>query len=220
MYHCDLRTALREDFIWCQIRRRVFRNVRPALFLDRDGVLVEEVNYLHRVEDVQIIEGAARLIAAANDAGLPVIMVTNQAGIGRGYYDWNDFALVNDFILRQFENDGGYIDAVIACPYHENGMAHYRQENHPMRKPNPGMFLLAKDCIPMDISHSIIVGDQASDQRAALAAGLQKGFHVLTGHGVERRDEVAQVHGQDFDLTIVPSVADIRLLDAITSLAE
>jgi D-glycero-D-manno-heptose 1,7-bisphosphate phosphatase len=92
---------LDDDGIWCQLLRpeqaAVLRG-RAALFLDRDGVLVEEVGYLHRPEEVRLIPGAADLIAAANRAGLPVVLITNQAGIGRGYYGWAEFQATQERI--------------------------------------------------------------------------------------------------------------------------
>ncbi len=127
---------------------------RPALFLDRDGVVVNETDYLHRIADVVLIDGAERAIGAANRLGMPVIMVTNQAGIGRGYYGWDDFAAVSAFIQAALGAAGARIDALVACPFHAQGRGVFRCADHPMRKPNPGMFRLAGDYLQVDFGAS------------------------------------------------------------------
>src|SRR5271169_1443065 len=89
---------LNSEGVWCEILTPTARG-RPALFLDRDGAIVEETEYLRRVEDVIMIKGAAQVIAAANKRGVAVVMVTNQAGIGRGYYGWAEFKAVQNVII-------------------------------------------------------------------------------------------------------------------------
>ena len=88
--------------LWNQVlddTRTAGRNPRPAMFLDRDGVIVDELDYLHRIEDVRLIDGAAEAIGACNNADIPVVIVTNQSGVGRGYYRWEDFAAVQARLL-------------------------------------------------------------------------------------------------------------------------
>lgn len=167
--------------LWAEIRTG--RRGRGALFLDRDGVIVEEVNYLHRVADVRPTPGAAALIAVMNKLGVVVVMVTNQAGVGRGYYDWDDFRAVQDEIHRLLAADGAHIDAVYACGYHEAGQPPLDTPDHPWRKPNPGMILRAADDLGLDFARSWIVGDRASDLTAGKAAGLAGGALVATGYG-------------------------------------
>src|SRR5579859_3664846 len=113
---CELTLGLLDkDNIWCQALEVGLDPLMPALFLDRDGVVVEWVPYLHRVEDVAIIPGAADTIAAANRLGFPVVMITNQAGIGRGYYGWREFQAVQQAIADALDADGAHIDGVFAC---------------------------------------------------------------------------------------------------------
>lgn len=162
---------------------------RPALFLDRDGVIVEEVNYLNRIADIAVIEATAAGIAATNRAGVPVIMVTNQAGIGRGYFDWKAFAAVQAEILDRLAGLGAHVDLVLACAYHEKGQDDYRVADHIWRKPNPGMFLKAQSELDIDLARSLVVGDKISDLAAGRNAGLRRGVLVLSGHG---RDEVTR----------------------------
>lgn len=156
---------------------------RPALFLDRDGVIVEETNYLHRRDDVSMIAGVANAIAAANRAGIPIVVVTNQAGIGRGYYRWSDFHVVQRVINRELAHAGARADMVIACAYHENGVGDYASVEHPWRKPGPGMLLEAAEQLGIDLKSSFIVGDCITDMQAGARAGLLSGAMVETGHG-------------------------------------
>ena len=156
---------------------------RPALFLDRDGVIVELVDYLHRPEDVRLTPGADLAIREFNLAEIPVVVVSNQAGIGRGLFDWSDFARTEAEIAAQLARAGAYVDAVVACPFHADGIAPYAHPDHPARKPNPGMFQLARDRLGLSLAASWLVGDNISDVEAADQAGLGGAVHVLTGHG-------------------------------------
>ena len=156
---------------------------KPCLFLDRDGVLVEETHYLHRPEDVVLINGVAQAIAKANTMGVAVAMVTNQAGIGRGYYTWEHFHRVQEEILNACALARGRCDMILACAYHREGTAPYRHEAHSWRKPAPGMLLEAARVLGIDLSRSHIVGDTLADLAAGARAGLPSGTLVLTGHG-------------------------------------
>lgn len=156
---------------------------KPCLFLDRDGVVVEESHYLHRPEDVIVIDGVAEAIARANIAGVAVVMVTNQAGIGRGYYSWNDFDQVQQHILGVYGSLGARFDMILACAYHHEGVPPYNHSGHPWRKPAPGMLLEATRILGLDLTRSHIVGDTLADLAAGAQAGLRSGTLVLTGHG-------------------------------------
>lgn len=155
----------------------------PALFLDRDGVIVEEVRYLGRVEDVRLTPGAAGLIRAINARGLPIVVVTNQAGVARGYYGWADFRAVQDEIHRLLALEGAHLDAVYACAYHDAGQPPLDTPDHSWRKPNPGMLLAAAETLGIDRARSWIVGDRGLDLAAGKAAGLAGGAQVATGYG-------------------------------------
>lgn len=156
---------------------------RPALFLDRDGVIVEESHYLHRPDDVKMIDGVAKAIARANRASIPVVIVTNQAGIGRGYYQWADFHAVQQHIYRELAKAGAKADVTAACAYHQDGVGAYAQAGHLWRKPRPGMLLEAAGQLKIDVSNSYIVGDCLSDLEAGARAGLRRGALVQSGHG-------------------------------------
>jgi D-glycero-D-manno-heptose 1,7-bisphosphate phosphatase len=185
---------------------------RPALFLDRDGVIVDEVDYLHRVEDVRLIDGAADTIRACNDAGCPVIVVTNQSGVGRGYYGWDDFAAVQSTLIALLDAAGARIDMVLACAYHAEALPPYDIANHPWRKPNPGMLLAATIALNIDCSRSWIVGDAVSDIAAGAAAGLAGGVHVMTGHGRRDRDAVLGLNNDGFEVAPAITVGEVPAL--------
>ena len=192
--------ALDAEGVWCEAAVDLaWVGGRAALFLDRDGVIVEEVDYLHRVEDLALLPGAAELIAQANQAGIPVAVVTNQAGIGRGYFGWDEFHNVQAELTRRLEAAGARVDLTLACP-------HYPE--HPDRKPNPGMFRKAARMAGLDLARSWAVGDKASDLEAARAAGLAGGVLVLTGHGLQHEAAAAAIGTPAFRVLVRPSVAD------------
>lgn len=165
---------------------------KPALYIDRDGVIVEETNYLCRPEDVSFIPGVVDAIFKINQVGIPVIIVTNQAGIGRGYYGWQDFIKVQEYISEKLKQEGAHFDACIACPYHLEAKEPYRCTNHFFRKPNPGMIIWPARTAGIDLKSSWIVGDKLSDLQAGERAGLGGLAHVMTGHGKSHRLKVIQ----------------------------
>lgn len=180
------------DGLWSQVLNRAQgAGRRAALFLDRDGVIVEEVHYLHKPADVRLIDGAAGLIRKANEGGVPVILVSNQAGIARGLYGWEAFIAVQDKILDDLVAEGAFLNGVFACPHHGDGKAPYDTADHPWRKPNPGMLMEAAQRLPVDLGASWIVGDQTSDLEAGKNANLAGGVHILAGHGKDEGERDA-----------------------------
>jgi len=179
-------TAIIDDqHVWNQVLTGASPG-RPALFLDRDGAMIIEENYLSAPEKVVLINGTAETIRTANAKNIPVVVITNQSGIARGYFDWQAFAAVQQRLLDLLAAEGAKVDAVYASPYHKNGAPPYQHPSHPSRKPNPGMLENAKRDLGVDLFQSWVVGDKAGDIGAGLNAGLSGGLHVLTGHG---RDE-------------------------------
>lgn len=181
---------------------------RPALFLDRDGVLIEERSYLSDPDGVALIEGAIPTIAAARAAGHAIVVVTNQSGIGRGFFGWPQYAAVETRMLALLERGGAGVDAILACASHPQGGKPPYDDDHPWRKPRPGMLLAAAERLELDLAASSIVGDKAADIEAGRAAGLARGFHVATGHGdaQERRAALA-LAGVAFQVHACPSIA-------------
>ena len=147
---------------------------KPALFLDRDGVLNEDHGYVSRWEDFRWIPGARETVAAFNRAGWLVIVVTNQSGVGRGYYSEADMHALHARMQADLAEAGGRIDAVYYAPQHpEAPVAAYRHPDPPLRKPNPGMILQALQDWPIDREASLLIGDKPSDLEAALRAGIR-----------------------------------------------
>lgn len=203
------------DYLWRQVLNRAQGpGRRAAVFLDRDGVVVDEVDYLHRPEDVSLIAGAAEVVAEANRRSLVVILVTNQAGIGRGQYGWAEFAAVQDRIVDELAALGAYVNGVFACPHHAEGRPPYDRADHPWRKPNPGMLLAAAERLPIDLRQSWIVGDRATDLEAGRNAGLAGGIHVATGYGADagERERALRLAGAGFRALAGETVADARRL--------
>jgi D-glycero-D-manno-heptose 1,7-bisphosphate phosphatase len=181
--------------LWCSIGTMNFAG-RRALFLDRDGVVVEDSDYLGCADDVCMIPGAASAIARCNRLGIPVVLITNQSGIGRGKYDWEGFQAVQTAISAALQAAGGRFDAVLACAYHGDASEKFRVADHDWRKPKPGMIFEAVRQMRIDAAGSWVIGDRASDIEAGRAAGLAGGILVLTGNGANERD-VALSHTSD-----------------------
>jgi D-glycero-D-manno-heptose 1,7-bisphosphate phosphatase len=151
-------------------------SITRALFLDRDGVLNEEVGYLYRPEDVRWVEGAFGLCRTAMQLGYKLIVVTNQSGIARGMYSEADFHALMEWMAAELEREQVKVDGVYFCPYHpEHGVGEYRRE-HEDRKPGTGMLLRASREHGLELAQSVMVGDRCSDVAAANAAGLRKAF--------------------------------------------
>lgn len=148
---------------------------RPALFLDRDGVVNHEIGFLYRPEDVRWVDGIFSLARTALGLGYRLVIVTNQSGIARGLYTSEQFEALMGWMRARFAAEGAALDGVYHCPYHPEGLGEWRRE-HPDRKPSPGMLLRAANDLGLDLGRSILVGDRGSDVAAAHAAGLRQAF--------------------------------------------
>jgi len=176
---------LRNDGIWMHnFLPGNYNNLKDiVLFLDRDGIINKDTGYPHKPEHIQLLPDIARLISFAKSTQQwHVAVVTNQSGIGHGYYNWDSFAKVQDHIYEQLESLNGLrfggIDLVMACPFHEKGLSDYKVADHFYRKPNPGMLLEAGEILRAKMNRSWIVGDKLSDMKAGYRAGVAGGFLV------------------------------------------
>ena len=160
------------------------KNAPPrALFLDRDGVINIDKRYLYRIEEFVFIDGIFELATAAQAAGYLLFVITNQSGIGRGYYGEEDFQRLNRWMLERFAERGVRISAVYHCPYHpEAGLGAYRRESED-RKPGPGMIFKARDAFGVDLENSILIGDKSSDMEAARRAGIGRSILLTADPG-------------------------------------
>lgn len=145
---------------------------RPAIFFDRDGVLNVEKNYLYRWEDFEWMTGAREAIRLANDAGWFVFVVTNQAGVARGYYGEADVRALHNFMQQELAAVGAHIDAFEYCPHHPDGIDQAYRQACDRRKPGPGMIRDLLKAWPVNTARSLLVGDMPHDVAAAEAAGI------------------------------------------------
>lgn len=145
--------------------------MNKALFLDRDGVVNVEINYLYKVEDFKFVEGILELCKYYQNEGYIIIIVTNQSGIDRGYYTENDFNILTSWMILEFEKNGIEIKKVYFCPHHPDISSTCN-----CRKPNPGMILDAQKELNIDLKNSILIGDKESDIEAAISAGIDKTY--------------------------------------------
>lgn len=148
--------------------------LRPALFLDRDGVINVDRGYVSRIADFEWMPGIFDVARAARELGLPVVVVTNQSGIGRGYYSEDDFLALMAFVRERFSSEGAPLTAVYHCPFHPDAIEErFRDPDHSWRKPRPGMLLAAGDDLGIDLPRSIMLGDRIVDLQAGAAAGIR-----------------------------------------------
>lgn len=157
----------------------------PALFLDRDGVINIEKNYLYRIEDFEFIDGVFESCKYFQNLGYKIIVVTNQAGIARGYYSVDDFEKLTEWMLGKFLEQGISITEVYYCPHHPNFSVECA-----CRKPKAGMLLEAAKNHDINLTSSIMVGDKKSDMMAAKSAGISNRILVRSGHQITKNDEV------------------------------
>lgn len=153
--------------------------LNKALFLDRDGVINEDYDYVYRLEDFHFKLDIFELCQYAIEKGYLIFIITNQAGIARGYYSERDFWRLTKWMLGEFRKHNCEISKVYYCPYHPDfGNSKYKRIS-PFRKPGPGMILKAAKRYHVDLSNSVLIGDQITDLEAGLNAGITKNLLIL-----------------------------------------
>ncbi|NLG84367.1 MAG: HAD family hydrolase [Firmicutes bacterium] len=155
---------------------------RPAVFLDRDGTISEEIGYIHDPAQYRLLPGAAAAITRLTKRKIPVSLVTNQSGPARGFYGEETVLAVLDEMHRQLAEEGAYLDAVYYCPHLPEGIVPAYAVDCECRKPRPGMLLRAAAEHNLDLVRSFMVGDKVSDVEVARRAGCRS-ILVLTGYG-------------------------------------
>lgn len=145
---------------------------RPAVFLDRDGVLNEDRGYVHQPKDFTWMPGAIDAVRMAGEAGYLLVVVTNQAGVARGLYGEDAIIKLHHFINSRLISQSACINAFYYCPYHPEAVVPEYRRTHEDRKPSPGMLTRAAADYPIDMRNSFLIGDQDSDLDAAAAAGI------------------------------------------------
>ena len=156
-----------------------------TVFLDRDGVINKEVGYLHKIQDFEFIDGVFEACLYFQSLNYQIIVVTNQSGIGRGYYDEDAFHVINNWMLEQFKNKRIEILDVFFCP-------HDPESNCDCRKPKPGMFNQANEKHDIDMEKSWMIGDKEADVAAANSAGIKNTILVKSGHTIDEENSNAR----------------------------
>ena len=175
--------------------------MKKAVFLDRDGVINAEKNYVHNVEEFEFIDGIFDVCRYFQDRDYLLIVVTNQAGIARGYYTEDDFHTVSRWMRHEFEKNGIHINGIYFCPHHPEGTVERYRVRCCCRKPNPGMLFEARKDFDIDLERSILVGDKESDIQAGLNAGIKQ--NILVG---KANSEIKKAYE---GLVVVDSVRDV-----------
>ena len=160
---------------------------RPAVFLDRDGTINEQVGYVNHCDRLWLLPGVAQAIKRLNDYHLPVIVVTNQAGAARGYFPEELVPRVNAKMEALLAAEGAHIDGLYYCPHLKGGKIAHLDVDCNCRKPKPGMILQAAKEHDIDLERSYVVGDRMGDVAFGQSVGA-KGILVLTGYGKGERD--------------------------------
>lgn len=173
--------------------------MKKAVFLDRDGTINVDKGYTWRIEDLELFPGTSEAIRLLNEAGYLVIVVTNQAGVAKGFYTETDVRSFNMELQRTLLAHGAWIDDFYYCPHHPEGHPPYNMVCK-CRKPAPGMIIKAAQDWKIDLNRSWIIGDKWSDLQAGLAAGC-KPILVLTGEGMRESVKVP---------TAIPRCLDLR----------
>jgi D-sedoheptulose 7-phosphate isomerase/D-glycero-D-manno-heptose 1,7-bisphosphate phosphatase len=157
---------------------------RPGILLDRDGTIIVDHGYVGSVDRVEFIDGSPEAIATFNRAGLPVAVVTNQAGVARGLYGIDDVARVHRYIAERLAEHGARIDLFLYCPYHPDGVVEAFARTSEDRKPGPGMAKAAQAALDLDLTASWVVGDRPEDIGLAEAVGASA---IYLGRGIPDR---------------------------------
>ena len=162
--------------------------MQRAVFLDRDGTINLEREYLYQIEEFEFVPGAPEAIRLLNEAGFVVVVVTNQSGVGRGYYTEDDVEALHRFVSQELARHGAHVDAWMYCPHHPSGRGSYSLPCL-CRKPLPGMLLEAASRFDIDLEHSVMIGDKCSDMEAGVAAGCRP-ILVRSGYGAEEESHL------------------------------
>ena len=162
-------------------------NPRPGILLDRDGTVIVDRGYVGSIDQIEFIEGAADAIARFNSAAVPVAVVTNQAGVARGFYSIEDVARVHVHIAERLADHGAHVDLFLYCPYHPAGVVEAFARSSEDRKPRPGMAKAAQAALNLDLMSSWVIGDRPEDIGLAEAIGASA---IYLGHDSGSRPRV------------------------------
>ncbi|QUJ66877.1 D-glycero-beta-D-manno-heptose 1,7-bisphosphate 7-phosphatase [Photobacterium sp. GJ3] len=175
---------------------------KPAVFIDRDGVINVDHGYVHTVDDFEYVEGVFDACKKLKAMGYLLVLVTNQAGIARGMYTEDEFLTLTEWMDWNFVDNGVEFDGIYYCPHHPTeGQGDYLQDCN-CRKPKPGMFISARDFLKIDMARSVMIGDKTDDMKAAEAAEVATRILVRTGKPVTGE-------GEALASVVLDSIADV-----------
>jgi D-glycero-D-manno-heptose 1,7-bisphosphate phosphatase len=163
---------------------------RPAVFLDRDGTIIDDAGYPSRFDQVRIFPRSFAAVRRLNDAGFPVVVVTNQSGVGRGFLSEDELSVLHRKLAEAFAAEGARLDAFYYCPHHAASSDPRYGRECLCRKPQPELGLRAAADLDLDLARSYMIGDKADDVRFGRAIGATP-ILVLTGYGREARKKLA-----------------------------
>ena len=187
-------------------------DLKSTIFLDRDGCLIVEVDYLSQISQIKLISGVAEALKSAKEAGFLLVMVTNQSGVARGYFDEAFVAEANDHVNGLL---GGMLDGIFYCPHHLKGNAPYNVDCN-CRKPKTGMIEQAQKALPIQRQGSWMIGDKIADVKLGQDAGFDS-ILVETGHGMEEKSKVAATFPKVQIAADLPRAIDFILKDRKTT---
>lgn len=156
--------------------------LRPAVFLDRDGTINEQMGYINHISRFQILPGVAEAIRRLNEAQIPVVVVTNQSGLARGYFPAELLVAVHEKMVSLLAEKGAHVDGIYICPHHPEAKKEEYRQACDCRKPKTGLLLQAAEEMGLDLARSFVVGDRWSDLKTAVGCGATPVL-VLTGYG-------------------------------------
>ena len=158
---------------------------RPVLFLDRDGVIIEDRHYINNPREVELCAGVKKFIRRIYEMNIPIVIITNQSGISKNIITWEEYNLVTNMMLSKLEKPNP-ITAIYANSY----ISDIPKNN--WRKPNPSMILQSVKDLDLDLKNSILVGDRKSDLIAGIRSGVRYLIHVQTGYGSKEKKEIKE----------------------------
>ncbi|MGN2610887.1 D-glycero-beta-D-manno-heptose 1,7-bisphosphate 7-phosphatase [Aliivibrio fischeri] len=181
---------------------------KPAVFIDRDGVINVDHGYVHKRDDFEYIDGVFEATKKLKEMGYLLVLVTNQSGIARGMFTEDQFEILTEWMDWNFADNGVDFDGIYYCPHHPEATVEKYKEACDCRKPNPGMLVSAQRFLDIDMENSIMIGDKKEDMMAAQAAGVGTRILVRTGKPVTEE-------GEALATAVLDSVADVpKLLSA------
>jgi D-glycero-D-manno-heptose 1,7-bisphosphate phosphatase len=175
---------------------------KPAVFLDRDGVINVDRGYVHKRDDFEYIDGVFNAVKKCKDMGYLLVLVTNQSGIARGMFTEEQFETLTEWMDWNFAENDIDFDGIYYCPHHPEATVEQYKEVCDCRKPNPGMFISAQTFLDIDMENSVMIGDKKEDMMAAQAAGVGTRILVRTGKPVTEE-------GEALATTVLDSIADV-----------